>query len=1027
MIKKRTRSYVGRFGTNNLTGRFGSNANPDMLTHGQLLAMPPDLPLPDSAKVTIDDVRNMVFAHIEYKSGIVSGNTPRKRERSKFDDLTEYDITEAQERALWECEIKRLHSAVQNMGTGGKNQRLSFDAEKLFPEPDTVTAYQRLAHMADQVLFNMHICRHDNAILLQQNSPRHTTQWAYRTSQKILEDRLEKMSQQRERVRRRQNGEAGDDDDDDDDEYVSRESDDSDGEGSQKQGAGKLGQKSAHAPDGERTIGSIAIGTPDFMVRYCAFVDYLTATAARLAVSAADHAAWQSRALCGLAKYSAKLKILARDAQSYAAHSLEIGRSYSAEQKVLQALGATKVEMDQQDEDEDDDDAPYILRVGPNGGGDRGQGGGGGNNVFGMTPHHPRWGGGFNMDPIYEPRRQRELEAFLETSKSGRDTYFADLSRIDDWTSSTLLSMLQELKGSSSTSAHMAMSAGFAEDSLDICSVVYRGGTMDTPLSAFVHQDRDGHLSGTSRPLFVKHCYQGFKLFRDAVEELRERNRRTAAAAAAAGARNSSDSGDEKGKAKVSESSSMSSGGVFDPAASGRGRERERREGPTLPRGERPSGTRVTAHLQVIDGDGDPDVNATTRPVEMPLANLGQIIAVMVPLQCTQPTVINELQTALQGLGEMLPIDIDEDFRPRAPEYTAVAALHTLTYDNQSSSCLPGADFRSLSRSLVAQTHRHAAMLGGWGGGFGDSGGITGVGSGEKSSDKRTGTSAWDAASAEQRQQRVREVRRRQEQLSKESSEWVVEESTVRVRCTTYVYSVMAICGLLVVGGLMIGVFLGTAEQHSIALQNVDPFGITTYAWVVAGFIMLVAKSIRVTEWPWRDFLLQRVTCHSLSELQAVTGIDAQALLVHLLATESENVLVAAGPYNKVFTRRGAAGDGFKVDIKPEIRTLLAAGLVFVKVSTHHQGTALVCLDLRSGGGGNSGSVTSFGSIGGAGAGDGRTAIRHADMSRENDIMCRYLPRSGDRVQDLEISQRQMFVRWRKVLGVYHSHGRKIR
>ncbi|KAL1895443.1 hypothetical protein Sste5346_005249 [Sporothrix stenoceras] len=1007
VVKKRTRSYVGRFGTNTFGSRGGSNANQDVLTPGQLLAMPPDLPLPDSAKATIEDVRDMVFAHIEYKSGVVSGNTPRKRERVKFDDLTEYDVTEAEEKALWDYEVKRLHGAVQNMGMGGQNQRLSFEAEALFPEPDTATAYRRLAHVADQVLFNMHICRHDNAILLQQNAARFTTDWAYRNSQKILEDRLERINKQRERSQRRKNGEKADEDESDSDDSEDDEANEDDAKPPAK-------NPSSTSLDADKATGGIAVGTREFMVRYCAFVDYLTATAARLAMSAADHAAWQSRALCGLAKYAAKLKILARDAQEYAERSLEYGRNYSAEQKVLQALGATRVDLEQPDDD--DDDAPYILGGmnvnvnGQNNGQNNGNNGGG----WGMgMGGHPRWGG-FHMDPIYEPRRQRELEAFLETSKRGSDSYFADLSRIENWTSSTLLSMLQELKGSSSVSAKMAMGASFAEDALDICSVVYRGGTMDTPLSAFVHQDRGGDMSGSSRPLFVKHSYQGFKLFRDAVEELRERNKR--AALASGSSVFGDDNEKEKGKRKVSASSSASSRGAFLAAGAPN-------SGPVLPTGERPSGTRVTAHLQVIDEDGDPDVNATTKPVEMPLTTLGQIIAVMVPLMCTQPTVINELQTALQGLGEMLPIDVDEDFRPRAPEYTAVAALHTLTYDQQSSSCLPGADFRSLSRSLVAQTHRHAAMLGGWGGGFGDG---SNSGSGE-GGDKRTGTNAWDTASAEQRQQRVREARRRQERLSKESSEWVVEERTVRVRCTTYVYSVLGFCAILVVGGLMIGVFLGRAEENSIALQNVDPFGITTYMWVVAGFIMLIAKSIRVNEWPWRDFLLQRVTCHSLSELQAVTGIDAQALLVHLLTTESENVLVAAGPYNKVFARRGAAGDGFKVDIKPEIRTLLAAGLVFVKVSTHHEGTALVCLDLRSGGGGSSSSGSSGFSIGSAGSGDGRTAVRHQDMSRDSDIMCRYLPRSGDRVQDLEISQRNAFVRWRKVLGVYHSHGRKIR
>ncbi|ERS96231.1 uncharacterized protein SPSK_01423 [Sporothrix schenckii 1099-18] len=1024
MVKKRSRSYVGRFGTNTFGSRGGSNANQDVLMPGQLLALPPDLPLPDSAKATLQDVRDMVFAHVEYKSGVVSGNTPRKRERVKFDDLTEYDVTEVEERALWDYEAKRLHGVVQNMGMGGQNQRLKFEAETLFPEADTVTAYRRLAHVADQVLFNMHICRHDNSILLQQNAEQFTTHWEYRNSQKILEDRLERINKQKERGQRRRNGEKMEGEDESD-------SDDSDGsEGDEENEEDARPAAQTGGPDAEKATGGIAVGTREFMVRYCAFVDYLTATAARLAISAADHAAWQSRALSGLAKYSAKLKILARDAQEYAERSLEYGRNYSAEKKVLQALGATRVDLEQPDDD--DDDAPYIIG-GLNGNGqnngqgqDRNTGGG----PFGMGGH-PRWGGGFHMDPIYEPRRQRELEAFLETSKRGGDSYFADLSRIENWTSSTLLTMLQELKGSSSVSAKMAMGASFAEDALDICSVVYRGGTMETPLSAFVHQDRGGDLSGSSRPLFVKHSYQGFKLFRDAVEELRERNKR--AALAAGGDPDDDTNEKDKGKRKGSGSSSESSRRAFVPAGAPDAGAPDAGAGPALPTGERPSGTRVTAHLQVLDGDGDPDIKATTRPVEMPLTTLGQIIAVMVPLMCTQPTVINELQTALQGLGEMLPIDVDEDFRPRAPEYTAVAALRTLTYDQQSSSSLPGADFRSLSRSLVAQTHRHAAMLGGWGGGFGEgssssssSGGGGGGGFGD-GSNKRTGTNAWDAASAEQRQQRVREARRRQERLAKESSEWVVEERTVRVRCTTYVYSVLAICAVLVVGGLMIGVFLGRAEENSIALQNVDPFGITTYMWVVAGFIMLIAKSIRVNEWPWRDFLLQRVTCHSLSELQAVTGIDAQALLVHLLTTESENVLVAAGPYNKVFARRGAAGEGFKVDIKPEIRTLLAAGLVFVKVSTHHEGTALVCLDLRSGGGGSSGSSTGIGSIGSAGFGDGRTAVRHQDMSRDSDIMCRYLPRSGDRVQDLEISSRNAFVRWRKVLGVYHSHGRKIR
>jgi hypothetical protein len=192
----------------------------------------------------------------------------------------------------------------------------------------------------------------------------------------------------------------------------------------------------------------------------------------------------------------------------------------------------------------------------------------------------------------------------------------------------------------------------------------------------------------------------------------------------------------------------------------------------------------------------------------------------------------------------------------------------------------------------------------------------------------------------------------------------------------------------------------------------VDPFNIATFSWLLAGFIILVAKSIRVNEWPWRDFLLGRVTCRSLSELRAVTGANEQDLYLYLLTKESETALITRGPYNKMFVRKEEhSSGGFSIDIKPEIRTLVAAGLILVKVSMQ-DGSALVCLDLRRG----------------SEKRDSRTSIAHIGHE-SNDHVCRYPPRQGDRIQDVELSRSPMWngLRWNKILGIYHAADRKVR
>ncbi|KAK3367862.1 hypothetical protein B0H63DRAFT_529572 [Podospora didyma] len=137
-------------------------------------------------------------------------------------------------------------------------------------------------------------------------------------------------------------------------------------------------------------------------------------------------------------------------------------------------------------------------------------------------------------------------------------------------------------------------------------------------------------------------------------------------------------------------------------------------------------------------------------------------------------------------------------------------------------------------------------------------------------------------------------------------------------------------------------------------IEGVDPFNLTMFAWIIAGFSVVVAKGLRVRDWPWRDFIAGRVTCCSVGELANVTSIDPQGIITHLLALEDEMPLVTRGPYNSVLSHRGDGGDeGFSMDVQITIGTLARSGMLVVEVVTTDRGngfgsgSALVCLDLR--------------------------------------------------------------------------------
>ncbi|KAF2186507.1 hypothetical protein K469DRAFT_706494 [Zopfia rhizophila CBS 207.26] len=837
--KRKSRTYIP-FGR--VTGVQKWN-DTEALAPSRRLSIPAKLPPATSTVTSVEKVLETVRAHLR-KHAEGTGDTSASQ--PKFDDLTLYDVSEAEENKLWECEVKRLIQTVKDM-----SEPLEFKNYGSFLQPDTKAAYEGLSTLADRLLVNLHICRQDNEVVFLQFSEKKYGASAHTNSERVLERFVDNAK-------------------------VSMED------------------------SKEATI------SKSTMISYFALVDYITAVAARFAVLGADHDTWQRRALSGLAKYSAKLKVLSRNSEAYALRSIDVGKRFTTERNVMRTFGISRVGV----ETNLGERAPVM--------------GLGGNEAIFDSPH------GFvpwNRNNHDHSGRAKELEALLQQGDPAEDFYFSDIAFVFHWTSSTLFSMVQRLKTSSLS--------GFPVDGFDICSVVYKRGTSDSPLPIFIHQDRDGEISGSSYLNFIKHAYAGFALVQQAVDEIQKRK------------------------------------------ADGKGLGRDELTGKD-PR----SGTYIMA--QKREGSEE-DMDETAKAPLIPLTTLAEVVTVMVPLLFTDPIVVRELQSSLRLLGELLSIDVEEKLTPRSPDFTAAVSLRTNTFELLSSSCLRESDFRSLSMSLVVHRDRqipHPKVP--------------------------ANTDAWSKTSKELIRQRLREVHQRRERLIKEGREWDIEETSVRVQCPQYVYTVLTICGILVAGGLTSAFTMGQR------VRGVDPFGIATFSWVVAGFIVVVSKSIRVNDWPWRDFLLGRVTCRSLSELQAVTGLNDQDLLLYLLTKESENVLITRGPYNKMFTRKGDSG--FSIDIKPEMRTLFSSGVIFVKVSMS-DGSALVCLDLRRG----------------AEKRDVRTEIRHNERMCEGDLVCQYPPRPGDMIQDVELSQLTegrmyiVFSRWRKILGIYHSAETKVR
>ncbi|KAI1637585.1 hypothetical protein F4809DRAFT_661083 [Biscogniauxia mediterranea] len=175
--------------------------------------------------------------------------------------------------------------------------------------------------------------------------------------------------------------------------------------------------------------------------------------------------------------------------------------------------------------------------------------------------------------------------------------------------------------------------------------------------------------------------------------------------------------------------------------------------------------------------------------------------------------------------------------------------------------------------------------------------------------------------------------------------DWVVDESSVTVTNRSYVASVMLFAAILGGSGLAMGFTVGER------ITGVDPFNLATYAWVLAAFVILICKSVRVEHWTWSDFLRWRVRCRSVSELASATRVHEQLVMAKLLHDDcgGGSILNTRGPYNSVFRKQtGDVGNGFSIDRPVSAATLMLSGLALLKVAAA-RGNAIVCLDYRRG------------------------------------------------------------------------------
>ncbi|KAF2001486.1 hypothetical protein P154DRAFT_562514 [Amniculicola lignicola CBS 123094] len=780
-----------------------------------------------NAKSVLDFIR----AHKSYTPP--GYEKPVPGEHPKFDDAEKYGISDDQEDRLWVIETNRLIRAVSDL-----NKPLRFES----PVPSwgiNKAEFENLAELGNQALHCLNICRHDNQLLMFDHYRDLFEPEAYLKARNILSNAF------------------------DPDESTAKP-------GQPLRGREHPADLNIHDKTAEV---------------FCAFVDYATAAVARLALRGIPSEFWHVRALAGLAKTSAKMKLLFTDLEKFARQSLEEGQDILAKDEAFTAIGGTG--------------GPALDIVDPEG------------RPFQMSK---------SKDPTgrEDVTDSADIHRLLTREQRGVNTYFSDMAMIGTWTAHSLRAVFFWFQRSAIS--------GYAVDTFDICGLVYKSGL--NGLSTLVYQDRDGELVGSSNREVIRLSYSGFKMLHQVVQVL------------------------------VKEHSSRP------PITTA-----EVKPGATL----NLDFLEVTSQTSTAIGD-----SKTSDSYRLELTTMGDYASVFVPLAVATPLQLGNLIWATEIVTSISSVThtIDYSSLP-SQEFTVYASLRTSAYENTVRPKLDASDARSLSQCLVAQNRlRHGNQR------------------------ESTNTKDWESLPTTDRQNRTDDSDKRLRDLHTLFKSWDIQENSIVVKRQSYVILLLLGCAILVIGGVMVGVFMGEK------LTGVDPFNITLFAWILAGFLILVFKSLLVSEWPWRDFLKGRVPCRSVTELHDVTQVETQDILEYLLSREFWTILVVKGPYHRPFVRKSDGGDGFSIDVKISLRTLLASGILVVKVAGP-QGLGLVCMDLRKGA-------------------RGRNKILHADKIEKEeygDVLGSFDIQDGFD----EVPLTTIGTSWTKILGIYHRADRQFR
>lgn len=445
--------------------------------------------------------------------------------------------------------------------------------------------------------------------------------------------------------------------------------------------------------------------------------------------------------------------------------------------------------------------------------------------------------------------------------------------------------------------------------SYEICAMVF--DTNFQEFSTFVYQDIDGEYLGASKPENISVANAVFEVLTATMKTLDERQPETDPrnVTNVSGGTNASANRTSSGTPNEETAESNASDTAVAESSSSRTTPQSNTVGTTISWSYTATDPDSQIHSNGSRTSSNLSTDEQSRMKDKKLKSMSEVIMVMVPLLLASPRVI-DMMTDFIGLCVHTARPEKICLNSATKKYKAIFFLNT-------------AEYRELwtERPSVSQLSRSP---------------MAGVAIPSCTDGRRL---QMNMTLSEQSQKYQNDL----QAVTNAMKEWIFEENGVRVRSEWYVWTVLTIALTLVLGGIASGILINDR------LTGVDPFNITTFCWVLAAFIVLLAKSVRVSNWPWRDFLRRTVLCRSVSELHSMTGIDEQLILGKLLQVESDSRLQTRGPYNCVFTQKTSSADGFSIDHPMSIQTMLLSGLVMIQVEAIFQGEFLVCLDLRKG------------------------------------------------------------------------------